>query len=274
LLKYLQHLQEQVQADNLYLAGGCALNIIANTAIVDSGLFRQVFIPPACNDSGLSLGAAAFLAWQRGEVVQPHSPYLNNLGVSESYPVHAELIQVVAELLVQGKIVGVANGAGEAGPRALGNRSLLARADSPALAHRLSMDCKQREWFRPVAPIMLESVAKKVTEKPFSSHLTRYMLQDCRILPQYQSQLSGVIHAGNSARIQTLSQRSENPFLFDLLTYVHEQHGMIALTNTSFNAQGEPIVHSSEQALASARRMGLDAVVLQGKLKILVPSPA
>ncbi|MFO7931962.1 MAG: carbamoyltransferase N-terminal domain-containing protein, partial [Desulfosalsimonas sp.] len=102
---------------------GSALNIVANTQLVESNIFRQVFIPPCTEDSGLALGAAAFAEWKKHGRVQPHSAYLNNWNI-EDYRInhHPEAIQEIAMQLARGKIIGVCNGFGEAGPRALGNR--------------------------------------------------------------------------------------------------------------------------------------------------------
>ena len=262
-LGYLRQLQASVQADYLYLSGGCALNIVANTEIVESGLFRDVFIPPCPGDSGLSIGAAAFLEWKKYGSVQLHAPYLNNAGLApSSLSWDQSLIQQVGDAIAEGQIVAVCQGAGEAGPRALGNRSILARPDSKALAQKVSMDCKQREWYRPIAPVMLEKHAQRLTGRSSLHHLSRYMLLDYHIPPARQQEIAGVVHANGTARIQTLFGPSDHPFLWALLSYLDQAHQMPALINTSFNRRGEPIVHTPAQAHHSARQMGLDALVI------------
>lgn len=269
ILQKFEALQQKYNCENLYYGGGCALNIVTNTKIVESGMFRNVYIAPCCNDSGLSIGAAALLETMKGNEIQTHNPYQCNIGLGDMHcSVNENEIARVAELIMQHKIVGVCNGNAEAGPRALGNRSLIALADSQELAARLSMEVKRREWYRPLAPIMLLDNAKMVVEQKVTE-LARFMLQDFTVKPEYRNRMAGVVHANNTARIQTVASESENPFIHRLLLYLQQKYGVIALINTSFNAQGEPIVHTAEQALASAMRMGIDGVVINGKLEVL-----
>ena len=264
VLKKLETLQEKFHADYLYYGGGCALNIVTNTKIAESGLFKDEFIAPCCNDSGLSVGAAAFLEIQKGNKIALHSPYLCNAGLSQTdYKISDSEIERTAEMIMQGKIIGICNGAAEIGPRALGNRSLVALASSKELAKKLSMNVKKREWYRPVAPIMLLENAKLVAEQNVTS-LARFMLQDFTVKEEYREKIAGVVHANNTARIQTISNEKENPFMFRLLKFLHEKHGVLALINTSFNAAGEPIVHTPEQAMESAKKMNLDGIVVNG----------
>ena len=163
------------------------------------------------------------------------------------------------------KIIGVCNGYGEIGPRALGNRSLIALADNKPLSQRLSMEVKKREWYRPVAPIMLLENAQKVTGQKITS-LAKYMLSDFTIRPEYHQQMEGVVHSNQTARIQTVANESDNPFMYRVLKYLYEKHGVLALINTSFNAQGEPIVHTKDDAFRSAKRMNLDALIYNNQL--------
>lgn len=267
LLARLSQIQHAIKADYLYYAGGCALNIPANRQIEQSGLFKQIYIPPCCNDSGLSLGGAAFLEWKKGQQIKHHSPYLNNVGLASLAPAQevATLAAEVAEALLKGKIIGLCQGAGEVGPRALGNRSILALPNSKALAQKVSIDCKKREWYRPIAPVMLEKNARLVTGLPRIAPMSQYMLSDFEVLPHYHQALAGVVHVNGTARIQTIFERAQNPLLFEILHYLDAQ-GILGLINTSFNAQGEPIVHTDAQSVASAQAMGLDGVVVGGKL--------
>lgn len=267
LLAKLRELQARLGAEYLYYAGGSALNIVANSKIMAEGVFKSVFVPPCAEDSGLALGAGAYMEYMKHGYVQRCSPYLNNWGI-EDYTVeyNAQDIQAVAECLVAGQVLGVCNGFGEVGPRALGNRSLIALANSPGLAKKVSQVHKGREWYRPTAPVMLKSELAYFTGERGEFPLSQYMLMDFDIMPKRRSEIAGVVHANGSARIQTIGARAENPYLFELLCYLKEYYGVRALINTSFNAQGEPIVHSCEDAVRAARNMGLDAVVLNGKL--------
>lgn len=267
ILEKLAALAAKTGAENLYYTGGSALNIVANTAIIKSGIFKNVFIPPCTEDSGLALGAAAFAEWQKHGKVEKHTPYLNNWNI-ENYKVDysAETIRTVAEALVTGKVIGVCNGFGEAGPRALGNRSLLALASSKQLARKLSSDMKGREWYRPLAPVALEKNTRYFTGLETIHPLSEYMLLDLPVLPEKHGEMAGAVHADGTARFQTIFTRESNPFLYDLLDYLDKNHQVKALINTSFNAAGEPIVHTREDALKSAQKMGVDGVVVKGEL--------
>ena len=269
ILQKISLLQKRFHCDYLYYGGGCALNIVTNTKIIESGMFKDVFIAPCCNDSGLSIGAAAFMEMQKGNKIQIHDPYLCNAGLDNTdYEISDNEIAATAEFLLKRKIVGVCNGSAEIGPRALGNRSLIALADSKELARKMSMEVKKREWYRPIAPIMLKEIAEKVSfQRP--NCLAKFMLMDFIIKPEFQRQMEGVVHSNQTARIQTIETENDNKFMYRLLKYLNDKHGVIALINTSFNAQGEPIVHTSQQAMESAKRMCIDGLVLNGKLLTL-----
>lgn len=266
ILKKLKELQLKTGTENLYYTGGSALNIVANTQLINSGIFSEVFIPPCTEDSGLALGAAAFAEWKKHGKVQANSAYLNNWGIENYQSAHTpDTIKEVAEQLIQKKLIGVCNGFGEAGPRALGNRSILALANSKALSKNLSMDKKGREWYRPLAPIALAQNVKYFTGLEEIHPLSKYMLLDFSVLSEKQNEIAGACHANGTARFQTLFNRNDNPFVYDLLSCLDEKHGVKALINTSFNAGGEPIVHTEEDALISAKKMRLNGVVLNGK---------
>jgi carbamoyltransferase len=269
--KKFKELQTQTKTENLYYSGGAALNIVLNNKIAESGIFKNIFIPPCCNDSGLALGAAAFWEWNKSKKTVIHLPFIDNWNI-ENYDIYydSEIIKTVADLLIENKVVGICNGYGESGPRALGNRSIISVASSKKLAQRVSIELKQREWYRPVAPIMLEKNTKYFTEKSSINHLSKYMLLDFDIVENKQKEIEGVVHIDGTARIQTLFSRKDNPFMFDLLTHIDKNHGIKALVNTSFNIKGEPIVHTVEDAVKSAKNMGLDAVVLNGNLKLIL----
>ena len=267
VLKKLETLQQKFHCENLYYGGGCALNIVTNTKIVESGLFKSVFIAPCCNDSGLSIGAATLLELKKGNEMKIQSPYLNNIGLKNDAIASpsTELIKEVSRILMTGGIIGVCNGNGEVGPRALGNRSLIALPNDKKLSEKLSVNVKKREWYRPVAPIMLKGIAQKVSAQTINP-LSKFMLSDFKVKHEYDNDLCGVIHANQTARIQTIASKGENQFMFELLTYLFEKHGVLALINTSFNAQGEPIVHTKEDALKTAKEMNLNALVYNNQL--------
>jgi len=262
----VKNLQEKYQADYLYYSGGSALNILANTKIIDSNLFKDVFIPPCCSDSGLSIGGAAFLEWKKYGKIQIHSPYQNNFSLPKiEYNTDIELVNHIAKLLAKNKIIGISNGYAECGPRALGNRSILCLANNKELSQKISMNVKKREWFRPVAPIMLEKNAKYFTGKDKIHHLSKLMLLDFKIPKHKHGELIGAVHANETSRIQTIFDRNDNKFIHDLLTVLDEKYSIKALINTSFNVAGEPIVHTEEQSIKSAKEMNIDGLVLNYK---------
>ncbi len=266
LIQILKELQRKTKAETLYYSGGSALNIVANKAIVDADIFKDVYIPPCPEDSGLSLGGAAFMEWKKHGKVDIHNPYLNHCQSGNDDSVNFNDIDKIAHLISQGKVIGVCNGAGEIGPRALGNRSILAIASDKKLAQKVSIHHKGREWYRPVAPVMLEENAKYFTGSASIHHLSNFMLLDFSILPEKQKEIEGVVHVDQTARIQTIRNKEQNPFMYELLNVLDMKYHIKALINTSFNKRGEPIVHTDENALNSAKKMQLDAVVFNGRL--------
>ena len=267
-ISVFRSLKEQTGCEYLYYTGGCALNIVTNAELLKSGLFTDIFIPPCTEDSGLALGAAAFAEWIKHGQVKLHSPYLNNWNLKkETFRYSKADIKNCAGVLAEGLVIGICNGYGEAGPRALGNRSLLCLA-TKKLARKVSMQHKGREWYRPVAPVMLEKNSRWFTGLENIHHLSKYMLLDFPILPERQNELAGAVHADGTARIQTIFSQDENPYLWDLLSYLDEKYQVKALINTSFNSKGEPIVHTGEEAFRSARKMEIDGVVINGKLEM------
>ncbi|MHC1773806.1 MAG: carbamoyltransferase C-terminal domain-containing protein [Lentimicrobium sp.] len=266
-LKELIKLQNRGNWQNLYITGGCLLNIIFNSKLINENLFQNIFIPPCCNDTGLSIGAASLAEYLKGNQIEQHSPFLNNYGLINTQVIeNIDVIKNIASLINQGEIIAIANGFGEVGPRALGNRSLIGRPDSIELKIKLSEEIKGREWYRPVAPIMLIENVIRVTGMTKIPELSRYMLMDFKIKPEFVDKLKAVLHFNNTSRIQTIFNKQDNPFMFRLLNVLQDEYDMIALMNTSFNYRGEPIVHTPENALYSAKKMNLNYIVIDGKL--------
>jgi carbamoyltransferase len=269
ILKKIKQLAEKTGADYLYYAGGCALNIVANSDLVSNNWFRDVFISPCCNDSGLSIGAAAYWAFINNSQMILNSPYLNNWSCNSEYSVDEADVAETVKALINGEVIGICNGSAEAGPRALGNRSILSLANSKMLAEKVSMQIKEREWYRPVAPIMLEKNARLVTGLNQIHHLSRFMLLDFTILKEYCQELQGVVHSNGTSRIQTIYDRSDNPYIFELLEHLDKNHQIKALINTSFNGKGEPMVQTPDHARDSAMKIKLDGLVINGKYQRL-----
>jgi carbamoyltransferase len=269
-IEKVDELKNSTKAKYLYLTGGSALNILVNSEIVNRKLFNDVFIPPCTNDSGLSIGAGALVEQLKHGKLERHSPYLNNWELTNREIRYEKTdIESLAKLLMEGKVIGICNENAECGPRALGNRSILALANSKKLAKKVSEEHKRREWYRPVAPIMLNKNSKYFTGLENIHHLSKFMLLDFKILPDKIEEIEGVVHIDGTSRIQTIYSRDENPFMYDLLEELDVNHNIKALINTSFNVRGEPIVHTADDAIRSAQNMKLDAVVLNGKIQII-----
>jgi len=268
LLKKMEKLKENTGAEYLYYSGGSALNIKTNAALVNGGLFRDIFIPPCTNDSGLSIGAGALVEWLKHGYVKQQSPFLNNwfLEARETICSEDDLARI-AKILYEGEVIAVMNGYGETGPRALGNRSILARADSRELANYVSQNLKQREWYRPLAPVMQEKHLHHFTNESGPTSLSKYMLTEFKIRSESFAEIEGAVHVDGTSRIQTLSAREENPFLYDLLDILEAQYGIRVLLNTSFNSKGMPLVHTREDAFEEAGKMGIKYLVINGKLE-------
>jgi carbamoyltransferase len=266
IVGYLGRLKARSGARHLCYAGGAALNVHANVRIENELGFESVRIPPAPSDSGLALGAAAFAEWLDGNRMERHDPYLTRLTPDEPAPGDAPSVacgaREIARRLAAGEIVAAIMGCSEVGPRSLGHRSLFARPDSVPTRRRLSEGLKQREWYRPVAPMLLPEVAAQCLEnfRPGST-LARHMLGAWRVRPEWREALAGCIHADGTARVQVLDPTlpSQAP-LVELLRVLAEEHGIQGVINTSLNGRGVAMLHSTVAAASEARRVGADAV--------------
>ena len=269
VLGKLKEFKDKTGAEYLYYAGGGALNILTNVKIVESGLFKEVHIPPCTNDSGLGLGAAALLEFlERGEV-KKHTPFLNSLyleGYEEgSFSISDSVLEKVSRDISRGLVVGICVGCGEIGPRALGHRSIIGRPDDKSIKVRISENIKKREWYRPVAVSMLKKIAEKVSVEDINrSELWRYMLGAYHIKREYQNRFSGSIHVDGTIRIHAVSKdESELGYFYKILDTLYRKYDIWGVINTSFNVKGEPIIHdcSKNYILEYSHRIGLDAVL-------------
>ncbi|MEW2291152.1 carbamoyltransferase C-terminal domain-containing protein [Streptomyces sp. NPDC006743] len=283
----------------LCYAGGCALNITANSCLAESGQFTRVSVPTCCDDSGIALGAALAAAepadrpapagrsgWARlayagprlegvddppaGAARQPGGGLATRLSALGRTAREAadddELVRTVADLLAGRRCVAWLDGGMETGPRALGHRSLLVSAHWNGARRHVSQTIKGREWFRPVAPICPQEVADRYFTGPLDH--TESMLFAVRVRPQEAHRLAEARHIDGTARLQTV-RRDTHPLLHRLCHAVGDLTGLPVLINTSANAGGRPILNHLDQALELLAETELDAVVLPGRRLIV-----
>jgi carbamoyltransferase len=275
LLAKVRYLHGIAPSDNLCMAGGVALNVVANSRCLNEGPFKHLFVQPAAGDAGGCLGAAA-VAHVRRTGTRPCQQRLrqiylgpandsdetwkalNSSGVSfKDYRGNTPgLLEHVVDRLVEGKVVAWVSGRMEFGPRSLGARSILADPRRPEMQERINRVVKQRESFRPFAPAVLEEFA---AEHFALDHPSPFMLETCQTISPIQ--LPGVTHVDGSARIQTVTPAANSRFAA-LLEHFHQCTGCPILLNTSFNLRGEPIVCTIHDAISTFGRSMMDVLVL------------
>jgi len=267
----IDHYARQTRARHLVYAGGAALNIPTNRRLHELGVFETIRIPPPASDAGLALGAAAWVEFAERGNLELCGPYLNRFALDGLEPEPTVDVEQVAGLIASGAAVGLCHGAAEVGPRALGHRSILARADQPALRQRVSETIKRREWYRPLAPMMRHAAAVEVLGREAAdADISRYMLGAWTVREPWRERLAGVVHSDGTVRPQVVHpDDQDNRFLVQLLACLDQDHGLPAVINTSFNVRGQPIVQRRDEAIRSARSMGLDAVVLPDRVERL-----
>jgi carbamoyltransferase len=282
VLAMTRALARETGLENLCLAGGVALNCVANGKILRDGKFRRLWMQPASGDAGGALGAALavhhlYLGQERsgvgpGDAMQgaflgPHFPdaeieqRLMAVGANFDRLAEDELMERCADLLAAGQAVGWFQGRMEFGPRALGARSILADPRSPSMQRTLNLKIKFRESFRPFAPSVTREAAGDWFELDVESP---YMLLVADVREQRRvprSEIPAVTHVDGSARVQTVSEET-NPRFHRLLRAFERRTGCPVLVNTSFNVRGEPIVCSPEDAYACFMGTGMDALAV------------
>lgn len=273
LLEKVRYLHDRVPVDYLCMAGGVALNCVANGRILRDGPFRQLFVQPAAGDAGGALGAAVVAHIRRngGEcrTKLEHAYWgptysdseigevLKSTGVAAEYCDEEDaLMEASGRLLVEGKVVGWFQGRLEFGPRALGARSLLADPRDETMRDRINSIVKERESFRPFAPAVLDHAASEHFDL---NHSSPFMLETCQVISALS--LPAITHVDGSARVQTVSATT-NPRFARLLEWFYANTGCPMLLNTSFNLKDEPIVESPSDALMTFARSKIDALVL------------
>jgi carbamoyltransferase len=255
---------------NLCLAGGVALNSKANGVFLSRHLVDRIFIQPAASDDGVAIGAALAAPVAAGlRCGEMTNAYLGPQSATEeieallrTYKITYQRLEkpaeAAADLLVKGHLIGWYQGREEFGPRALGNRSILADPRDVRNRDRVNNAVKFREGWRPFAPSVLEEAATSLFE---NYHTTPFMILTFQVRPEKKKDIAAAVHVDGSARVQSVT-RGQNERYYDLIKSFAAKTGVPAVLNTSFNLKGEAIVNSPSDAIRTFYTSGLDALVL------------
>ncbi|KMQ80198.1 Carbamoyltransferase family protein [Candidatus Burkholderia pumila] len=274
-LEMTKWLHEKTGLPNLAMAGGVALNCVMNARLRDRSPFREVWVQPAAGDAGTALGAALWTDYEerakqgdRSRKWQMDHAYLgpsfDNAEIEAflkwthaPYRKLTNIAEETADILAQNKVIGWYQGRTEFGPRALGARSILASPVEASIQARLN-EIKDREDFRPVAPVVMEEHAQ---DWFVDARVAPFMLFVFDVKKEMKARISAVTHIDGTARVQTVN-RLQHPLYYDLLNAFKQRTGVPVLVNTSFNTRGEPMVNSPHDALESFWTSPLDALVI------------
>jgi carbamoyltransferase len=274
----LRHLARETQMKSVCLAGGVAFNCVANGKILGETPFDKVYVHPAAGDAGLAVGAA-FYIWHQvlgkpRSFVMEHAYWgpgfsveatrqaidaakLRDSGYAIDQLEEGKLLEQTAKIIGEGKILGWFQGRAEWGPRALGNRSIVADPRRPEMKEILNRRIKHREIFRPFAPSILAEVSGEWFEK---SHPSPFMTMAYSVRPEKRDKIPAPTHVDGTGRLQTVT-KTANPRYWKLIKEVERQTGVPVVLNTSFN-DNEPIVCKPQEAIDCFLRTQMDALVL------------
>ncbi len=284
LLSMAKHLKKIAPFDCLCLSGGVALNSVANYRLLLEGGFKNIFIQPAAGDSGAAMGASlyvyhhilnnknrslltsAYLGEQFSN--QTIKRFLKEKNIKYQMLSEEKLIKYISEKIAKGKVIGWMQKRLEWGPRALGNRSILADPRNPKMKEIINAKVKFREAFRPFAPSVLSEYASEVFDLPTANHQLlaanfplRFMLYVVPVKKSWRKKVPAITHVDNTARPQIVFCQ-DNPLYHKLISSFYQLTGVPLLLNTSFNLKGEPIVNSPSDAYSTFLRSGIDILVM------------
>ena len=275
LVFFTKRLYEETQCENLCIAGGVGLNSVANKKILDRTPFKNIFVQPAATDDGNAIGAA-YYGWhyylhgterfhlRHASLGKTYSDEeiersLIRLGLLDFEKMETEeMLEFVAHALAQSQIVGWHQGGAEFGPRALGNRSILADPRHPQMKDILNQRVKFREGFRPYAPSVLAEYRSEYFEIDCDSP---FMLLVAPVKKAKRKLVPAITHVDGSARLQTVTQ-DDCPLFYRLIQKFHEKTGIPLVLNTSFNIKGEPIVETPTDAILCFLKADMDLLVM------------
>jgi carbamoyltransferase len=281
LLGMAIHLYRGTGLKQLCIAGGVGLNSVANTRILKESGFEQLYIQPAAGDSGGALGAALWAyncllgkprtftmlhaCWGRNNSDAEISDFLRQNDIPfRHFENDDQLLDCVVERLIQGNVIGWSQGRFEWGPRALGNRSILADPRNADMKDIVNAKIKFREPYRPFAPSVLAECAEKYFDLPQAEchHPARHMLYVVPVRETYRSSLPAVTHVDGTGRLQTVF-RDQSPLYYRLIERFGQATGVPAVLNTSFNLKGQPIVNTPAQAFDTFSKCEMDNLVME-----------
>ena len=274
LMQLTRWLHEQTGEDYLCFAGGTGLNCTANGLLLRESPFRDVFIPPSPHDGGTAVGCALYglvaclgqqsdFRW-RNDFLGPDPDPAGIAAAVRDLPGELvveqpdDLAAAMVDLLESGRVVALHQGRSESGPRALGNRSIIGDPRRPEMQDYINYEVKGREWFRPLAPLVLAEHAERIfaVDRP-----APFMQYAADVRPEYRAEYPGITHVDGTARLQTV-EPVNTPFLHALLTAWHQRTGSPVLINTSLNGPGDPLTETPEHSLATLHATGMHALAM------------
>ena len=267
--------KELTDSNNLCVAGGSFLNCNSNQLIVESKIYDNCFFLPPSDDSGIPLGCAWYGYQKLSEIESTEQmvPYMGkeykredvlialnefpNIRFTE-YNNLEELIPHIIWILKQNRVIGWFQGKSEFGPRALGNRSILASPIKSWMTDHINLDIKGREWYRPFAPAVLFEHQRHIFE---SDVYSPYMLVTTKVKENWKDKIPAVVHIDNTSRVQSVTEEN-NPKFYQLLKDFYNETGIPVLLNTSFNGPHEPIVETPKEAISTFIERNIDCLVI------------
>ena len=261
-IDYVQPYLDEYPNLPLHIAGGCALNVLLNTKLSE---LRETFVTPNTSDCGLAVGMllGESMPYKPVDITYKGLPILDKYNLSKILETHRKHEDYnhkrMVELIKEGKIIGVVRGNSEHGPRALGNRSILCDPTIPDMKDILNSKVKNREFYRPFAPVVRLEDINKYFEWDKES---RWMSYCPKVREEYLDIIPSVVHIDNTARVQTVTEK-QNKWLYDLLTELDKQTGLGVLINTSFNQAGRPLVNTYLDAVEVLSSTQMDGVILE-----------
>lgn len=275
LIQLIEYITRKYNIYDVCLSGGTFLNCMLNHKLLDAIPNLHLHICPAAGDDGQAVGAAFHAYKKSGKIVYNNSKVLPYLGISytkdaiekelEAFKLNytyyddLELCEKIAQYIFENKIVAIVRGRSEFGPRALCHRSILANPTWKGMKDYLNKKVKHREYFRPFAPVVIEEDAFEIFDL---KQISPFMLLACKVKEKFISQIPSITHIDKTARVQTVN-KSQEPFIYELLLQFKKLSGVPVLLNTSFNDNGEPIVESPLNAIQTFMNTNIDILILE-----------